>query len=116
MIQDEMQDRTLNDLDVKLPFKMGIIGKWKRFPRRRMKSKITGVEIRCPWSEHKAWSIRRYKRKHVVMGSEEDPKTNLTGPCKLFFAQFMFFYRCSQVSSSTSKPKTFPFLLYINKS
>lgn len=52
----------------------------------------------------------------MIMGSEGDPKTNLMGPCKLFFAQFMFFYKLSQVSSSTSKPKTFPFLFYIDKS
>lgn len=52
----------------------------------------------------------------MIMGSEGDPKTNLMGPYKLFFAQFMFFYKLSQVSSSTSKPKTFPFLFYIDKS
>lgn len=34
MIQDEMRDRTLNELDMKLPFKMGMVGKWKRFTRR----------------------------------------------------------------------------------
>lgn len=55
-------------------------------------------------------------RGNVIMGSEGDPKTNLTGPYKLFFAQFMFFYILSQASSSISKPKTFPFLCYINKS
>lgn len=49
-------------------------------------------------------------RANVIMGSEGDPKTNLTGPYKLFF------YRLSQASSSISKPKTFPFLCYINKS
>lgn len=34
MIQDEMRDRTLNELDMKLPFKMGMVDKWKRFTRR----------------------------------------------------------------------------------
>lgn len=29
MIQDETGDRTLNELDVKLPFRMGIADKWK---------------------------------------------------------------------------------------
>lgn len=52
MIQDEMGDRTLNELDVKLPFRMGIADKWKRFTRRG--NAITEVEIRCPWTEHKS--------------------------------------------------------------